>query len=208
MLKHMRKTTTDAGKSVDHGYSLVEILVVMFTIITLAAIAIPNLMTVVGNLRTRGDARDLNGEIVLAKMRAASDFARVRVHADLSANTFYIEINQSGTNTWVTEGGAQSLSNGVTFGYGSLSTPPFNTQATLSQAPLCLQALSSGSTIPNSACIMFNSRGIPVDATWGPTPNDALYVTNGKSITGVTVSATGLTKIWRSDASTANWNQY
>jgi hypothetical protein len=40
-----------------------------------------------------------------------------------------------------------------------------------------------------------------------PTPNGALYVTNGKLITGVTVSVTGLTKIWRSDASTANWSQ-
>jgi len=55
---------------------------------------------------------------------------------------------------------------------------------------------------------MFNSRGIPVDSTWSPTPTGALYVTNGNSVSGVTVSATGLTKIWRSDASTANWNQY
>src|SRR6266705_2731474 len=114
MLKHMRKTTTDAGRSVDHGYSLVEILIVMFTIITLAAIAIPNLMTVVGNLKTRGDARDLNGEIVLAKMRAASDYARARVYADLSANTFRIEVYQSGDSGWVADGGTQSLYNSVT----------------------------------------------------------------------------------------------
>ncbi len=205
MLKHMRKTTTDAGKSVDHGFSLVELLTVIFIIITFAAIAIPNLMTVVGNLKTRGDARDLNGEIVLAKMRAASDYARARVYADLSANTFHIDVYQFGSGTWVADGGTQSLSNGVTFGYGSLTSPPTG-MASLSQAPLCLQN-NLTSTIANTACIMFNSRGIPVDSTWTPTPNDALYVTNGKSITGVTVSVAGLTKIWRSDVSTANWNQ-
>jgi Tfp pilus assembly protein FimT len=206
MLKHMRKTTTDFGKSVDHGYSLVELLVVLFIIITFAAIAIPNLMTMVGNLKTRGDARDLNGEIVLAKMRAASDYARARVYADLSAKTFHIDVYQSGGSGWVADGGTQSLSNSVTFGYGSLTSPPAG-MTSLSQAPLCLQD-NLTSTVANTACIMFNSRGIPVDSTLTPTGSDALYVTDGKSITGVTVSVTGLTKIWRSDVSTANWNQY
>jgi len=210
MLKHMRKTTTDFGKSVDHGYSLVELLVVLFIIITFAAIAIPNLMTMVGNLKTRGDARDLNGEIVLAKMRAAADYSRARVYADLSTNAFRIETcpyTPSGPCTWTPDqSGTQSLSNGVSFGYGSLTTPPFNTQASLGQAPGCLD--NSGSTVANTACIIFNSRGIPITTGAVPTPNDALYVTNGKSITGVTISVTGLTKIWRSDVSTANWSQY
>jgi len=42
-----------------------------------------------------------------AKMRAASDFARARVYADLSANTFRIEIypSPSGASSWTTEGG-------------------------------------------------------------------------------------------------------
>src|SRR6266478_2936087 len=173
MLKNKRKTITKIGGFGNHGFSLAELMVVVFIIITFAALAIPTLTTVVGNLRARGDARDLNGEIVLAKMRAASDYARTRVRAEFSTNSFYIEVNQSGTNTWVPEGGTQSLSNGVSFGYGSLTNPPSNTQASLGQAPLCLQALTSGSTIPNTACIMFNSRGIPVDATWTPTPNGA-----------------------------------
>jgi hypothetical protein len=79
--------------------------------------------------------------------------------------------------------------------------------ASLSQAPLCLQD-DLVATYSNTACVMFNSRGIPVDPTGTPTPDDALYVTDGNSVTGVTVVATGLTRVWRSDASSATWNPY
>jgi Tfp pilus assembly protein FimT len=201
----MRKNDKNIGKFGDRGFSIVELLIVLFIVIVLAAMGAPKLVTLLANLRTYGDARDLNGDIVLAKMRAASDFARARVYADLSANSFHIEFRQSADTAWTSEGGTQYLSNGVTFGYGSLTTPP-NGVATLTQAPLCLNDLMTG-TIANTACIMFNSRGVPIDSTGAPTPNDALYVTDGNSVTGVTVSATGLTKVWRSDASTANWNQ-
>jgi type IV fimbrial biogenesis protein FimT len=208
----MGKNKSDVGKVRNHGFSLVEVLMVIFVIIILAAMAIPKLTTLLGNLRTRGDARDLNAAIVLARMRAASDFARARVYADLSANTFRVEVRQSGAAGWQTDGcpnsctGNQLLSKSVTFGYGSLTAAPSGV-ASLTQAPLCLQD-DLVSTYANTACIMFNSRGIPIDSTWAPTSVDALYVTDGKSVTGVTISATGLTKIWRSDASTANWNPY
>jgi Tfp pilus assembly protein FimT len=184
-------------KSTD-GFSALELLLVVAIVIIVAGMAIPKMMSMVQNLRTAGDARDLNGTVLMAKMRAASNFAQTRVHVDLTAQTFWVEMEPSGATSWTTEGGTQFLSTGVTFGFGSLSTPPSNTQATLAQAPAC-------PGISNTACIVFNSRGIPVDSTNTPTGDDALYVTDGKSVTGVTVLATGLTQIWRSDASTANW---
>jgi prepilin-type N-terminal cleavage/methylation domain-containing protein len=210
MLKQLPKNI-DADKSGNHGFSLAEVLIVIFIILLIAAIGIPNLMTMVGEMRTAGDARDLNGVIVLAKMRAASNFSRARVYADLSANTFRVEWQQAGTATWTSDGcpnscvGDQLLATGVSFGFGSLSSPPSNTQATLGQAPVCLD--SSGSAITNTACIIFNSRGIPITSGAVPTSNDAIYVTDGRLVTGVTVSATGLTKIWRTEASGANWKQ-
>ena len=206
MRKQTRKNTTDSGEFGNHGFTLVEVLLVTTVVIVVAAIGIPTLTTITKNLRTQGDARDLNGAIVMAKMRAASDFARARVYADFSANTFRVEIYPSGASGWTTEGGTTSLSQGVTFGYGSLPSAPAG-MASLSQAPLCLQD-DLVATYSNTACIMFNSRGIPVDSTWAPTSGDALYVTDGNSVTGVTLVATGLTKVWRSDASSANWNQY
>jgi prepilin-type N-terminal cleavage/methylation domain-containing protein len=210
-LKLLRKNGTNAGEFRNHGFSLAEVLIVVFIVLVIAAVGIPNLMTMVGEMKTAGDARDLNGAVVLAKMRAASNFSRARVYADLSANTFRVEWQQSGTTTWTTDGcpnsctGDQLLAASVSFGYGSLSSPPSNTQATLGQAPVCLD--SSGSAITNTACIIFNSRGIPITSAAVPTPNDALYVTDGRLVTGVTVSATGLTKIWRTDAAGSNWRQ-
>jgi Tfp pilus assembly protein FimT len=182
------------------GFSALELLIVVAIVIIVAGIGIPKLMSMVQNLRTAGDARDLNGTILMAKMRAASNYAQARVHVDLNTQTFWVEVEPSGATSWTTEGGTQLLSTGVTFGFGSLSTPPSNTQTTLAQAPAC-------PGISNTACIVFNSRGIPVDSTNTPTANDALYVTDGRSVTGVTVLATGLTQIWRSDASTANWSK-
>src|SRR6267154_4402015 len=126
MRKQIRKSSTDIGEFGNHGFSLVEVLLVTTVVVVVAAIGIPTLTTITRNLRTGGDARDLNGAIVMAKMRAASDFARARVYADLSANTFRVEIypSPSGPNSWTTEGGTTTLSQGVAFGYGSLTSAP------------------------------------------------------------------------------------
>jgi Tfp pilus assembly protein FimT len=175
-------------------------MIVMVITLIVAGIAIPKVISMIQEMRASGDARDLNGAILLAKMRAAANFARARVYVNLSTNTFHIEWQQSGTTTWTPEGGDQYLAKGVSFGYGSLTTPPPNTQSTLSQATAC-------DGVANTACIIFNSRGIPITSAGVPTETYALYVTDGKVVTGVTVSATGLTKIWRTEATAANWKQ-
>ena len=189
------------------GFSLLEIMIVTVIVLIIAAIAIPKVISMVQNLRTSGDASSLNSAILLAKMSAASDFARARVHVDLSTNTFYVEVFTKDDTQWRTPGGTQYLSKNVTFGYGSLTSAPSGV-ASLTQAPACLKDdMVASNTYSNTACIMFNSRGIPVNNNMVATPNDAIYVTDGQSVTGVTVSATGLTKVWRTDASGTNWIQ-
>ena len=188
------------------GFSLVELMLVILVVLIVSSFAVPSFLSVMRSLRSAGDAHDVNGEITLAKMRAASKFTRARVYADLPARTFRIEVwDKSGAGSWATEGGTQSLSRDITFGFGTLGTPPTGTQATIGQAPACLD--SAGAAIANTACVVFNSRGIPIDSTLTPTPNDALYVTDTKSVYGVTVSATGLIQMWRTDAQTAQWKK-
>ena len=189
------------------GFSLVELMFVIVISLIVAGMAIPTFLTIERNLRTSGDARDINGEIILAKMRAASDFTKARVYADLSAQTFRVEHWDKTGGSWtnVNEGGTQSLAQGVTFGFGGLGSPPAGTQATIGQAPACLD--NGGAAIANTACVVFNSRGIPVDSTGAPTANGALYITDGRSVYVVTVSATGLTQPWRTDAQTASWKK-
>jgi type II secretory pathway pseudopilin PulG len=180
------------------GFTLLELVMVMLVVIIISGMTIPMVVRIAQNIRTGGDARDLNGAILVAKMRASSDYAQARLHVNLDANSFWVEVEPVGSATWTTEGGVQYLSKNVTFGYSSLSSPPSGTQATLAQATAC-------SGFSNSACIIFNSRGIPVDTSNTPYGNYAIYVTDGKSVSGVTVSVTGVTSIWRTDASSASW---
>jgi hypothetical protein len=104
------------------------------------------------------------------------------------------------------------LSTNDTFSKGVVATAPPFTQTPIAQAPNCVTAL--GVAIANTACILFNSRGIPVDASGAaplvgaPTANDALYLTDGATVYGVTVSATGQIRLWRTNPTSApSWVQ-
>ena len=78
-----------------------------------------------------------------------------------------------------------------------VTTPPPNTQGLIGQAPLCVDDM--GADIPGTACIMFNSRGVPVGngPAFAPIGTYALYVTDGSAVYGVTIAATGLFRMWR-----------
>lgn len=205
---------------------MLELLLVVAVSIILTAVAIPKVTSLARGYRGAGDARSLSDEVSLAKMRAAANFTDARVYADLSKNLFRVEIWSSSQTCWLTDGDptgqcsstytgsstppSTNLSSGVIFGYGSLSSAPPSTQSTLGQAPLCQsdtdkQSQSAGS-ITNSACVVFNSRGIPVDNTMAATSRDALYVTDTSSVYGVTVLATGLIQSWRGDQTSSTWS--
>lgn len=197
---------------------MLEMLLVVSVGILLTAMAIPKIGSLVRGYRSVGDARSVSEEVSLAKMRAAADFSQARVFADLSTNQYRVEVWNRASSCWMTEGDtvcsstyaspntppSTLLLTTVTFGYGSISSPPSATQSTLGQAPLCLKD-DLTSTYSTSACVVFNSRGIPVDSTGTATSNDALYVTDGNSVYGVTVLATGLIQTWRTDSSSGTW---
>jgi prepilin-type N-terminal cleavage/methylation domain-containing protein len=194
-----------SSKSNQLGFSMVEVLTVLLISLVAAAFAIPMVKTIASDLRIAGDVRGIADEIALAKMRAASDFTQARLYADLNANTYHLEIWQkSGGGSWVTEGGTHQLSSGITLGLSGLGTAPPNTQSTMAQAAACK---NSGATVANTACVLFNSRGIPVDSDGTPTATDAIYITDRTSVMGVTVSAMGLFQTWRTQAQQANWQK-
>ncbi len=227
----MRKTSdkTSFGKrSNDRGFSLLELIVVITVGIILTAMAIPNITSMARIYRSSGDARSLSEDVSLAKMRGPADFTHSRVYADLTTNQYRVETwalptSVATSKCWVTDGDNQCSSNysspnsppstllltTVTFGYGSISSPPSGTQSTLAQAPACQtdaeMAVGTAGDIANSACVVFNSRGIPVDNNGAPTTSDALYVTDGSAIYGVTVLSTGLIQTWRTDPSSGSW---
>lgn len=186
------------------GFSLLEVLVVVGLTTVIAAIAVPMMKNTLGNFKLSGDARGLTNALSLAKLRAASNFSQSRLFVDLSARTFRVETWQkTGVPGWVTEGGITALSSGDTFGFGVVGAAPLNTQAAIGQAAACVN--NAGVAIANTACILFNSRGIPVaqagapPAVGAPIGDNALYLTDNTAVYGVTLSATGLIKLWRTN---------
>jgi len=160
-----------------------------------------------GFFRLSGDARSTSNSIALAKMRASSVFGRVRLYADLSTNRFHLETFDKTTSTWVVEGGTTSLSQRVRFGFAPVGSAPPNTTAAINQAPMCKSNAVPPADIANTACIIFNSRGTPIDSNGAPSNLGALYLTDGSAVYGVTVSATGMARTWRTVASaTPNWS--
>jgi hypothetical protein len=138
-------------------------------------------------------------------MRAASVFGKVRVYVDRPNRAFRLETWNSTTNQWVADTGYTYLSQGVNFNFAPVTTPPPNTQGAIGEAAVC--KTPAGVDIANTSCIIFNSRGIPIDGTAAPSPTvDAMYVTDGTAVYGITASATGMVRMWRTPpTATPNW---
>lgn len=164
----------------------------------LLAVAVPRM----GVFGGADDARNLSNALSLAKMRAAANFTQARLYVSLGGRSQHVETwsKTAVPPDWVAVNGPTLLSNGVGFTFGPVGTPPPNTQAAVAQAPLCLD--KDGNAIAGTACIVFNSRGIPVDTTGTPTNNDALYVTDGAKVGAVTLSAAGLVTVWAAPLTT------
>jgi prepilin-type N-terminal cleavage/methylation domain-containing protein len=187
------------------GFTLVEILVVLAIIAVISVTALPNVFRTTEDQRLKNDGRSIAQMIGVTKMRAASRFSRARLFADLDTNSFFVQVWDKPTNSWVSEGGTIRLSQGVNFGFGGLGAPPANTQVVISQSPLCQAMDGSVATIANSACIVFNSRGIPVDNVGAPTGSNAIYLTNGVGVFATTLTATPLVRLWWSPANVVAW---
>jgi len=186
------------------GYSLIEMLAFLAVIVTLAAFIMPFTRTTLNAMNLSSDARNLSSATGLAKMRAAAFFTKARIHVDLGAKTYWVERwKKVAPVGWVTEGGISNLSGTVSFGFAGLSTPPPNTQATIGQASPCLN--DAGVAISGSACIVFNSRGVPIDASNAPTGAGAFYLGDGATVYGITAGAGGRVQLWQSNIITTTW---
>lgn len=190
-------TVAPAARGSARGFSLIEVLIVLACLAVVSGMAVPMMGSTLGSYRLSGDARSLTSTLGLAKLRAASGFTRTRLFVDLAANSFHVELWQKTGPGWVVDGGTVPLSPTVTFGIGVVAAAPPNTQAAIAQAPACLG--NDGAAIANTACVIFNSRGIPVDAAGAPFGADAIYLTDNTAVMGITLSATGLTRLWRTN---------
>src|SRR6266581_941793 len=183
---------SDLRLNAERGFTILETVIVVGIIGVVAVIAVPMFGNSMANFRISGDARSVSNAAAVAKMRAASSFSRVRLYVDVAAKTHHIESLDKTTTPphWTTEGGSTYLSQGVSFSFGVVTTPPPNTQATIGQSSACTTDL--GAAIAGTACIMFNSRGVPIDASGAPLGTNAFYLTDGSAVYAITVAATGM----------------
>jgi len=187
-----------------HGFSTIELLATLGIVGIVAAMVAPSTGRTLADLRLSGDARSVHNAVALAKMRAAAHFTRERLYVDRTTNTYHLEFWDKAAGDWADEVDASvTLQTGVDFGFGAIASAPPNTQSALAMSPPC--KTSAGTDISNTSCIVFNSRGIPVDGVGSITGNSALYVTDGVATWAVTLSATPLIRLWWSRADEAQW---
>jgi len=200
-----------------HGFSMIELLIVLICIIILMAIAIPSVTGLARSFRIGGDTREIAALLNLARLRAAADYTHARVYVNLSANTYHLEVWNKASACWQTFEDSNSctqitspvapLAPGDTFGFGSIATGP--TGAAPAQAPACISGVagpSPGSTTSNTACIEFNSRTYPVDSTNKVVASDAIYIQNAEGYQAIALSVSGQPAQYRYNGSA--WVQF
>src|SRR5262245_37433181 len=201
--------STRTGES---GFTILETLFVVALIGVIGTIAVPQLNNLIAYFKLSGDARSISNGIAVTKMRAASNFSKTRLYVNTSGRWHKIERADNTVGApphWSMEGGVTYMSTNTNFGWGSVSSAPPNTQATIAQAAPCKS--DTGADITGTACVVFNSRGVPIapdtaGVTYTPTPNHAVYVTDGAEVYGVTVASSGMIRVWRTlPTTTPDW---
>ena len=176
--------TSDNSNTRQHGFSTIEVAMVLVIVAIIISIAIPVILTVTRASRASSDARKIATQLALAKMRAAQGFNQTRLNCDLTGNSCQLEVctvkGPSSCTTFGTEGGPVLLSEGTTFSFGSITNPA-----------------GSQSLIQNSGQIVFNSRSLPIDGLGAPTGEYAIYITNNSNTYAVSVFSSGRVAVWR-----------
>jgi Tfp pilus assembly protein FimT len=186
----------------------VDLLLVVALVGVIAGMAVPVTGSAVAGQRFKGSAQALTQMVGLAKMRASASFTRARVRVNIDTNSFLLERWDKTANAWVAEGDSTTMASGVTFGFAGLAQPPPNTQGTIGLSPACRTGTTAATPlINNTACIIFNSRGLPVDGTGALFGGHALYLTDGISVSATTVTATPRIRRWSSWARAVNWRE-
>ena len=84
------------------GFSIIELLIVLFVVMVIAAIAIPNILSAVSNIRLRASAGDLAGLMQQARIMAAKNntIYTIRYGTRNGAQIAFIDLTSPPTGVW------------------------------------------------------------------------------------------------------------
>lgn len=169
------------------GFTLMQLLFVVAIVVILTAMAVPSFLNSSRPMRIRNDANALANMIVMARMRAATEFTRTEVYCTPSPTSGPALCQMRSlqftttpaTGTWNLEPQTVYLSPGVRFGIPSSITTYLPNQGTAYQGDAAQYTPLASSNTTNPV-IIFNSRGLPIDPNGGSTLTSdyALYLTD------------------------------
>lgn len=200
----------------DGGFSLMELLVVITILLVISAVAIPNLMRAVANMRLRSAANSVSGLLQEGRIRAVRDNTYYEVIADSNSsdsNVVCLDLNKNGTCT------------------AASTTDYLDPQARLGGTNVLTKSSPPSSITACAACdipsypteqnvnlgVYFNSRGLPCKLSGsrcvttdssGHAISYIYYVTDQRPLygwTAITVSPAGRIRVWMYNGST--WEQ-
>ena len=200
----MSSRTISAGFG-SAGFSAVELLIVLAIAGCIAAISIPASSSMVHEFSLSGDAHGVSNSLAQARMSAAANFTRARLYVDRSAGHYRIERWNKTAAAWQALSGTQPLGRLNAFSSGAVTAPPPNSQFAVAQPTACLT--NAGAAINGTSCVVFNSRGIPIDPTGAPSPAVVIYLNGPTAVFGVVVSSTSQLAMWRIPPAGATWAQ-
>ena len=121
---------------------------------------------------------------------------------DRNAWLWTVDVRGQGTADLVY---AQDIGLGDGFGAGTIDAPPPDSQAAVALAPACRN--DAGAAIANTACVLFNSRGISIDEVGAPSAVRVLYLSGPTAVFAVVVSGTSQLQLWRISPGGGTWTQ-
>src|SRR5712691_3150710 len=88
----VNEKTESRGVSRQSGFTLLELVIVLFISLVVTGIAIPRFVQTMRNLRLAGDGRNIAETLGQAKLRAAADFTDARAYFDFAAGIYRVDV--------------------------------------------------------------------------------------------------------------------
>ena len=99
------------GTPSDHGFTVIELMVVLAVALIVMGVALPNMMSWLPTYRLSAGARQLAGDLQLARMKAISQNTKYRLSFGVLPSTSYTFEKDDGG--FATESGPFSLPDGI-----------------------------------------------------------------------------------------------
>jgi len=204
------------------GFTLIELVLVMFLVLVIGAVSIPNVMLTVSNVRLRATASDLAGLMQQARMMAAKNNPQtppvypIRYAVQGGAQIAYVDLNNSSTwDTNIPVNGVIMTEPMIAFGRNVVPAAAAPTGTGGQPPPYVLVGDSStGGPLGNANILAFTPRGLPCDfytpsTCASPAPSYFVYYLTDTRIGTAGWAAVVVTKGGRTRVVTwngARWN--